>query len=515
MPNPLKAIHATYHFLAWALDHDQVPNDIRRSLELVRTCNSDLQHLIELRNECLPLLRRRPKVLARVHTIIEAAQKGLEEVGEIVERCRPEAHHRGKTPLSSRMAWVLVDASEFRSQEPIVSRHHAAVLAELNFLRQIALLAPVSEPEKIQKNRRVQENATVFDNVALLGDVFGGFNGDLSLPQLFLQNTVSQLMLSYVIVAPSKLSPDPKAAAETLKAQDVTSVSLQPSPGKSSSSQTLHIEHSRDSLPEVLPVNMPHLAPTKSPTTSSTSKFDLDGLAGLAVLLGDPLFDQTPPSQTSSVKIEVPEGPVTVPSHMPTAGLPLPRPNYSSENIACLNQNDRPPSITYAPPALSSTSPDLHQRQLPSLAALPIITRTVTQHQNVSSTALPGHFTWTNTSSTTVSSFSTGLGGSDLLSKSSTWPDTIAELDNSPFQMVPVTSPLDQAISPDNVINTAPVELPVDDCTAIKKPSPTQGSEECSVKENPIVGHSNFDGEAKDSKQGHVVLAGETAARDQ
>ncbi|KAF9767022.1 hypothetical protein IL306_000465 [Fusarium sp. DS 682] len=182
MPNPLKAIHASFNLLTWALDHDQVPNDIRRSLELVRTCDSDLQHLIELRNECLPLLQRRPKVLHRVHTIIESAQRGLQEVCEIVERCRSEADRGGKTTFSKRMAWILVDASEFKSQEPIVSRHHAAVLAELNFLRQISLLAPVSEPARVMEKYGVKEDATVFDNIALLGDFLGDIAGKLKNP---------------------------------------------------------------------------------------------------------------------------------------------------------------------------------------------------------------------------------------------------------------------------------------------------------------------------------------------
>jgi hypothetical protein len=71
------------------------------------------------------------------------------------------------------MAWVIVDSSEFKNQEPIVSRHHAAVLAELNFLRQIALLAPVSEPEKVQQRCSAQSDLPVFDSLALLGDVLG------------------------------------------------------------------------------------------------------------------------------------------------------------------------------------------------------------------------------------------------------------------------------------------------------------------------------------------------------
>lgn len=176
MPNPF---HATYNFVAWTLDQGQVPSDVRRSLELVRTCDKDLQHLIELRNECLPRLERRPLVLARVHSIIEAAQAGLEEACAIVERCRPEAHS-GKTPFASRVAWLLVDSGEFRNLEPIVSRHHDAVLAELNFLRNIAMLAPVPEVSKEEGRCVVQKEAPVFDNIALLGDILG----DISVGEL-------------------------------------------------------------------------------------------------------------------------------------------------------------------------------------------------------------------------------------------------------------------------------------------------------------------------------------------
>lgn len=165
MPNPF---HATYNFVAWTLDQGHVPSDVRRSLELVRTCDRDLQHLVELRNECLARLERRPLVLARVHSVIEAARAGLDEACAVVERLRPGTHGGGGgggVPLASRVAWVLVDSAEFRSLEPVVGRHHDAVLAELNFLRSIAMLAPVPEA--------VQRETPVFDNVALLGDILG------------------------------------------------------------------------------------------------------------------------------------------------------------------------------------------------------------------------------------------------------------------------------------------------------------------------------------------------------
>lgn len=204
MPNPLKA---SYQFLAWMLDHNQVPNDIRRSLELVRTCDLDLQHLIELRNDCIHLLKRRPKVLQRVHTIIESAQKGLQEVCEIVEKCRPENDRGSRTTFSKRMAWVLVEASEFKSQEPIVSRHHAAVLAELNFLRQIALMAPIAELEEREEKRGTVVDATVFDNVALLGDLLGDLPSEL--------NTFLRVRDASTLTQPHSICPREKTAGNS------------------------------------------------------------------------------------------------------------------------------------------------------------------------------------------------------------------------------------------------------------------------------------------------------------
>ncbi|KAJ4254952.1 hypothetical protein NW762_009752 [Fusarium torreyae] len=473
MPNPLKAILATYHFLAWALDHDQVPNDIRRSLELVRTCDADLQHLIELRNECLPLLKRRPKVLQRVHSIIEAAQKGLEEVCEIVERCRPEAHQGGKTPLSSCMAWVLVDASEFRSQEPIVSQHHAAVLAELNFLRQIALLVPISEPVKVQEKRGVQRDAVVFDNVALLGDILGDFTVPVK---------KEKEVLSPIAPAPPIIVLN--ATPEPIVPSDMSSLSVPSSLKKSASSQTLHIEHSLDSLPEVLPVDMVNMAPSTSHTTSS--KLDSDGLAGLALLLGDPLDWQKSPSPTPTLQVDVPNRPVTVPNHALNTGLPRPQPVFKdsdqhlpprhNDTVSDLGQHDRHMSTIHTPSVLSSKAPNLHPNHRSSLSTLPIMTRTITQQQNVSSTTV-GQYTWTNTSFTTVSSVSPAISGSDLLFKSSTWVHPIAELDTSPFQMIPIADALDQVVPAGDEskerqltlqINENPVELPAEDSLAVK-----------------------------------------------
>ncbi|KAH7123081.1 hypothetical protein EDB81DRAFT_766031 [Dactylonectria macrodidyma] len=169
--DPLTGLRMTYYLVLFGIDVAQVPSTVRHSLELVRTCYQDAQHLIELRTTYLSLLEKRPIVLERVNSIIAAATAGLAEVCAIVEKCRPEAHN-GKTGFRNRLEWIFVDEKEFRAQETMISRHHASVLAEMNFLRQIALLAPVVD-EKSDGGEKKKETR-LFDNVALFGDLLGG-----------------------------------------------------------------------------------------------------------------------------------------------------------------------------------------------------------------------------------------------------------------------------------------------------------------------------------------------------
>ncbi|OAR01143.1 hypothetical protein LLEC1_05187 [Akanthomyces lecanii] len=127
-------------------DTGRVPNEIRICLELVQTCHQDLQDLISLRNKYLELLEAAPdQILTRLNTVIEQANRGLAAARAIVEKCRPEAHRGNKTPLFSQIEWAWSASSEFRCQEPLLSRHHAAVLAELNFLRQLTTWAVLGD----------------------------------------------------------------------------------------------------------------------------------------------------------------------------------------------------------------------------------------------------------------------------------------------------------------------------------------------------------------------------------
>ncbi|KAF4979512.1 hypothetical protein FZEAL_4280 [Fusarium zealandicum] len=430
MPNPLLAIRATYYFLTWALDHGQVPNEIRRSLELVRTCDHDLQHLIELRHECLPLLQRRPMVLRRADLIIKAAQAGLAEACELVERCRPEAHG-GKTPLSNQMAWMLVDSSEFRGQEAVISRHHAAVLAELSFLRQIALLAPVGNSSEVEQHRGARQDVAVFDNVALLGDILGDPSGT---PYNDVNHHRSYLTLSNIAVSTSKQPPlsqtrDPAYETPSIIISDAKQDSTRhsskpwhplPPPYKRSPSQPLGLSM-ESSAPEVVHVNTASSVPSRPQTASAI--LGTEDLAGLAFLLGESEGFTTPPTPS-------------------------------------------PPS-----PSVRSNSHHHHGASAPSL---PTFMRTVSSYSNISSGTLPGHYTWTNTSSTTVSSISTAAAPGSHAWHSNAWAQPIAELDSSPYpgRFLGPPSELDASELTGETthtqrqatqVNAVPVELPAED----------------------------------------------------
>lgn len=153
-----------------ATDQDPLSTQVRSCIELVRTCHYDLEHLVQLRNQHAALLL--PTAIERIDGIIEAAQQCHDRVDRLVEKCRPEAHG-GKTPLRSKMRWILADSLDFESQQPLLHCHHAAVLAELNFVRQVVLAAPTISDQK--EEVVAPEPAVVsstFSNMALLGDVF-------------------------------------------------------------------------------------------------------------------------------------------------------------------------------------------------------------------------------------------------------------------------------------------------------------------------------------------------------
>ncbi|KAK4207044.1 hypothetical protein QBC37DRAFT_242708, partial [Rhypophila decipiens] len=172
-------LRVAYHLLIVGIKVDQVPSAVRRCIELVRTCHRDLEDLITLRNESLPMLESKPAILQRINSIIENAHNGLLEVARLVEKLRPEAHD-GTSPLMGRLEWIFIDSREFSSQEPLISRQHSSVIAELNFLRQLILLTPLIEGSGSAKDKggtekaQTKRPAIAWDNVGLLDEMLGG-----------------------------------------------------------------------------------------------------------------------------------------------------------------------------------------------------------------------------------------------------------------------------------------------------------------------------------------------------
>ncbi|KAK5651470.1 hypothetical protein OQA88_12477 [Cercophora sp. LCS_1] len=167
-----------YQVLISEIKLDQVPDDVRRCIELVRTCHHDLEDPIKVRNESLPIIEFKPTILERVNTITDNTHRDLLEVARLVEKPRPEARD-GSSPLG-RPEWLFIGQYGFTNHEPLVARQHASVITELNFLRQLVLLAPSIRPGPActadggEGNEGGKKSIVAWDNVALLDEMLGG-----------------------------------------------------------------------------------------------------------------------------------------------------------------------------------------------------------------------------------------------------------------------------------------------------------------------------------------------------
>ena len=174
-------LKAIVEFVFFTIELQQVPKRVSRCLELVRTCDRDLQRLIDLRNELLELLEKRPKDLQNSNRVIEDATHSIAGVCRLVERCRPEANY-GQTGMMARLWWKTIDSSEFDTQRPIIEQQHSAVLHEITYLRQMALVMPAVEgvtDEKDSGNLKGERRKTTveFTNFDLLAGFLGGPEG--------------------------------------------------------------------------------------------------------------------------------------------------------------------------------------------------------------------------------------------------------------------------------------------------------------------------------------------------
>ncbi|KAL7916719.1 hypothetical protein GGI35DRAFT_466250 [Trichoderma velutinum] len=174
------SIRSTYRAVSVAIDGENISNDMRRSLELVRTCNQDLQELIRLRNEHLQLLEKQPQTLERLNSIIEKVHKGLLDASRIVEKYRPELH-AGKKSLHTQIAWAHRDSQEFQALGPTMSQHNATILAEISFLRSLTIITQ-SRPEEAKETEILgSDDKTLFNNLELLEDFMGDVSGSQDL----------------------------------------------------------------------------------------------------------------------------------------------------------------------------------------------------------------------------------------------------------------------------------------------------------------------------------------------
>lgn len=156
-----------------AEDPAQAQSRVNHSLELIRTCDQDLQLLIQLRSDNLTLLEKQQTELQRVNQVIEKAHEGLAEARRIVATCRPRSVG-GNPLLRQRMRWRLVDSKEFHSFEPVISRQNAAVLHEANLLRQPGRWGSGGGKDNGSRGTGPVQK---IDNIELLGGLLGNMSG--------------------------------------------------------------------------------------------------------------------------------------------------------------------------------------------------------------------------------------------------------------------------------------------------------------------------------------------------
>jgi hypothetical protein len=302
-------VQGTIQIVNWGIELDQCPSHVRRCLELVHTCHADLQALIEFRSEYLSLLKNRHLILERVNTVIVNAYNGLKEVCAIIEKCRPDAEG-GRTGLRNRVGWVMMDSSEFKSLEPLISRQHASVLSELNFLRSIALIAPLREDMDARMPSRAMAGTTErsrFENKDLLTQLFGAKTSALSTP--YVRGT------SF----PAQQNIDMNEHRTGLQYMHPAIDAPPPYPGtmpsRPTSLQNSYISSSASSQPSL---SLVPSRPNSMSTCGSTKPKTTFDKAGIALMFGDTNLSLNTPPPTVTVGL----GSERLTPHLNQVGVP-------------------------------------------------------------------------------------------------------------------------------------------------------------------------------------------------
>jgi hypothetical protein len=166
MPEPIttavvsglaSVVNTAVTFARFAYDIKNTPTDVKTCLDLVCRVDEDIQFAINLRAQHLKQLSTNPETLRRLDRIIVQARESIIDVGRLLEGCRREAHG-GKVPIQGRVKWVLGDSMAFSRRTANLQQQHAAINAEIAYMRQIEGLKPL----------RDLTASTVFENAELL-----------------------------------------------------------------------------------------------------------------------------------------------------------------------------------------------------------------------------------------------------------------------------------------------------------------------------------------------------------
>ncbi|KAL8391168.1 hypothetical protein RB595_009973 [Gaeumannomyces hyphopodioides] len=125
--------------IAIIVDLAQVPEEVRRCIELEQDCRGSLKELIRLRCERDAIIT--PSQLPWITKTIENASETLNELRTIFKRCKPQA--RNSMSLKGRVLWRMRDSTEFKAIRPVLESRYKRVLAAITTMGSIAGNAPV------------------------------------------------------------------------------------------------------------------------------------------------------------------------------------------------------------------------------------------------------------------------------------------------------------------------------------------------------------------------------------
>jgi hypothetical protein len=157
VPPVAAAITASLTIATFIKDIKNTPADVKACFDLTSRVDEDLQYLISLRKTHEKYLSTVSDTANRQDRMIHATGKSILDICRLLEGCRKELYEGNTIPLSSRMKWVLGDSGAFLRRTSNLQQQHAAINAEIAYLRQLDMLKPL---EMIA--------TTTFENLELL-----------------------------------------------------------------------------------------------------------------------------------------------------------------------------------------------------------------------------------------------------------------------------------------------------------------------------------------------------------